>query len=150
RSRARRGPRLRRQRPRSPKRRAPRPVHIAFVEDATWPLPAQDSGARNRLDHWPDTGQSAPGKAPAAVARKVGSADRRNPFGGGGAFRFGNGLAVPAPRFRGLKQRAHQKRVQRMAGLVGHKAATNRRASKGQVPNRIEQFVTYEFVLEAK
>src|SRR5262245_60169895 len=63
--------------------------------------------------------------------------------------RFG-AFVLPAPRFRGVEKRPHEARVQGMARLVSHKAATNGRACQREVANGVQELVANEFVVEAK
>ena len=117
---------------------------------SAWPLLAQDNGraealavpliqegarGAKRLRLWHERRNQ-----PAAAARA----------GCGFAHRFGRLAVLPAPRFRRVQQRAHEAGVQRVARLVGHKAATNRRAGQREIANRVEQLVADEFVVEAK
>ena len=70
--------------------------------------------------------------------------------GGGGQNRLlrcrNNAVALPAPRFRRVQERQHQPRIERVAGLIRHKAATNRRACERQIADGVEQFMAHEFV----
>ena len=97
-----------------------------------------------------DTGRRARRKAPATVIRlgkisRLPQRVREQLPGRSQCF-----AVLPAPGFRRIQKRPHQARVERVARLVGHKAATNRRADEAQIANGVQQLVTDEFVIEAQ